>query len=585
MREVFKVLEPNPNLFLFMKLFFFFLFVTSSVFAQITPYEKSKGQETATYPEIMAFYRALDKKYDQAALLQVGTTDIGQPLHLLVLSANKMFKPQAGKMVLLVNNGIHPGEPEGIDASMMWARELLKKKALPANVLLCIVPVYNVDGCLNRGVSRINQNGPNTYGFRANSRNYDLNRDFIKTDSKNSASWQRLFQTWKPQIVIDNHTSNGADYQHAVTYFPTQKDKFNPLVSAFFSRTFKPQLDQQLTEAGFQPVPYVNAFGATPESGYLGFNDGPRYSSGYASLFNCQTFVVELHMLKDYPTRVKGTYAFMDIALKLVSQNAATIVSNKQKADDAVTKQNTFALTWKLDRNVVDSITFKGFAAKYKPSEVSGQTRLYYDRNLPFTKTIPFYDHYVADLTIEKPRAYVLPQSWSRVAELLKINGVQLKPLAADTEMEVEVYYIEDYKSPAKPYEGHYNHTGVVLRKETQKIQFYKGDFLIETNQAANRYIVETLEPQAPDSFFAWNFFDSILSQKEGFSAYVFEDVAAEMLQKDTALKQKLEDRKKTDEAFAKNGAAQLDFIYRNSPYFEQTFARYPVFRLMRNEF
>jgi len=565
-----------------MKFFFLFVFLTAQVFAQITPYEKSNGQETATYAETMAFYRALDKKYDQAALLQVGTTDIGQPLHLLVLSANKIFKPQAGKMVFLVNNGIHPGEPEGIDASMMWARELLEKKALPDNVLLCIVPVYNVDGCLNRGVSRVNQNGPNAYGFRANSRNYDLNRDFIKTDSKNSAAWQQMFQTYKPQIVVDNHTSNGADYQHAMTYFPTQKDKFHPLVSAFFSGIFKPQLDQQLTAASFQPVPYVNAFGATPETGYLGFNDSPRYSSGYASLFNCQTFVVELHMLKDYATRVKGTYAFMDIALKLAAQNAAAIVSNKQKADEAVAKQNTFALTWKLDRSVVDSITFKGFEAKYKPSQVSNQTRLYYDRNAPFTKQIAFYDHYVADLSIDKPRAYVLPQSWARVAELLKLNGVQLQTLAADTEMEVESYYIEDYKSPAKPYEGHYNHTGVVLRKQTQKIQFYKGDFVINTNQAANRYIVETLEPQAPDSFFAWNFFDSILSQKEGFSPYVFEDVAAEMLQKDAVLKQKLEDRKKTDEAFAKNGAAQLDFIYRNSPYVEQTLARYPVFRLVK---
>lgn len=563
-----------------MKKLLLFVFLTPTLFAQITPYEKSKGQETATYDEIIAFYQALDKKYDQATLIEVGTTDIGKPIHLFVLSANKIFKPQHNKVTLLVNNGIHPGEPEGIDASMMWARALLEKKAIPPNVVLCIVPVYNVDGCLNRGVSRINQNGPNSYGFRANARNYDLNRDFIKTNSKNSESWQRMFQVWKPHLVIDNHTSNGADYQHAVTYFPTQKDKFHPLVSAFFTTTFKPALDQQLTKSGFQPVPYVNAFGATPETGYQGFNDGPRYSSGYASLFNCETFVVELHMLKDYPTRVKGTYAFMDIALGLTTKNAVTIIENKQKADRAVAIQTTFPLSWKLDRNDIDTIVFNGFAAKYKPSEISGQNRLYYDRNEPFTKRIPFYDRFVPDLKVEKPKAYILPKSWSRVAELLKINGVQLTPLVADTEMDVEIYYIEDYKSPAKPYEGHYNHTGVAVRKETQKLPFYKGDFLIYTNQAANRYLIETLEPQGPDSFFAWNFFDSVLAQKEGFSAYVFEDVAAELLRKDTALKQKLEERKKTDEAFAKNGAAQLAFIYQNSPYSEKSYLRYPVYRL-----
>lgn len=454
-----------------MKKLLLLVFLSQSVFAQITPYEKSKEQETATYDEIIQFYRELDKKYDQASLIEVGTTDIGKPLHLFILSANKIFKPQSDKVTLLVNNGIHPGEPEGIDASMMWARELLEKKALPANVVLCIVPVYNVDGCLNRGVSRINQNGPNSYGFRANSRNYDLNRDFIKTDSKNSESWQKMFQAWQPHIIIDNHTSNGADYQHAVTYFPTQKDKFNSEVSTFFTKTFKPQLDQELTQSGFEPVPYVNGFGATPETGYQGFNDGARYSSGYASLFNCETFVVELHMLKEYPKRVKGTYAFMEITLGLTTQNAATLISNKKKADEAIANQTTFPLSWKLDRTVADSITFKGFAAKYKPSEVSGLTRLYYERNEPFTKRIPFFDRFVSDIKVEKPKAYILPQSWARVAELLKINGVQMQPLATDTEMEVDVYYIEDYKSPAKPYEGHYNHTGVVVRSEKQKIQ------------------------------------------------------------------------------------------------------------------
>jgi hypothetical protein len=547
-----------------------------------TPYEQSNFKETATYDQIIKFYEALDAQYEQAKLLTVGTTDVVKPLHLLVLSANKNFEPQANQLTFLINNGIHPGEPEGIDASMMWARDLLQKNALPPNVLLCIVPVYNVGGCLNRGVSRPNQNGPNSYGFRANARNYDLNRDFLKTDTQDSESWQRLFQQYKPHIVVDNHTSNGADYQHAMTYFPTQKDKFNPAVSAFFTQTFKPALDAQLTAQGFQPVPYVNAFGATPETGYQGFNDGPRYSSGYGALFNCQTFVVELHMLKDYPTRVNGTYAFMEITLQLAQKHAATLLKNKQQADAAVCQQTDFPLSWKLDRSVVDSIAFKGYAAKYKPSEVSGQTRLYYDHNEPFTKQIPFYDHFVPELSVQKPKAYVLPQSWKRAAELLKINGVALKPLLTDTELEVEVYYIEDYKSPAKPYEGHYNHTGVVLRKTTQKIRFLKGDYLIETNQTSNRYIVETLEPQAPDSFFAWNFFDSVLSQKEGFSAYVFEDIAADLLLKNPTLKQQLEEKKKADEAFAKNGAAQLTFVYQNSPYFEATYARYPVYRLLK---
>ena len=59
-------------------------------------------------------------------------------------------------------------------------------------------------------------------------------------------------------------------------------------------------------------------------------------------------------------------------------------------------------------------------------------------------------------------------------------------------------------------------------------MQFQKGDWYIPMNQVANRFLIETLEPQAEDSYFAWNYFDAILGQKEGYSAYAFEDIAAD---------------------------------------------------------
>ena len=105
---------------------------------------------------------------------------------------------------------------------------------------------------------------------------------------------------------------------------------------------------------------------------------------------------------------------------------------------------------------------------------------------------------------------------------------------------------------------------------------------MIRLNQTANRYLVEMLEPTGDDSFFAWNFFDAILQQKEGYSDYRWDDLAAEVLKKDPALKAKLEEKKKTDEKFAASSSAQLDFIYKNSPYYEPGHNRYPVYRLNR---
>ncbi len=567
---------------------YLFCLLTNYVIAQpkpglLTPFEISQGRETATYAQIIRHYQQLDGQYEQAKLVEIGKTDIGKPLHVLLLSADKIFTSRPDRVTLLIINGIHPGEPEGIDACMMLARDLLRANKLPKNVLLAILPVYNVDGCLNRGVSRVNQNGPTTYGFRGNARNLNLNRDFTKADTENTRAFQTLFQQLKPQVLIDNHTSDGADYQHIVTYFATQKDKLHPMVSGYMTGTFQPDLDKALTTRGFPPAPYVNNFKDTPESGLLGFNDSPRYSTGYAALFNCFGFTVETHMWKDFPARVKGTYAFDEEAIRLCARDAPTILANKQRADNAVRAQKTFALTYKPDRSQTDSIPFMGYEAAYKPSEVSGLKRLYYDRSKPFTKRIPYQNNFVADITVDKPTAYIIPQGWPEIIDRLKRNGVRVQPLTQDTLMAVNAYYIDAYKSPQRPFEGRFIHTGVTVRTEPQRVQFYKGDWLIMVNQAANRFIVETLEPQGIDSFFAWNFFDSVLDQKEYFSDYIFEDTAADLLKKDPALRQKLTEKQTTDKAFAESADAQLAFIYRQTPYYEKTHNRYPVYRLERN--
>jgi hypothetical protein len=92
--------------------------------------------------------------------------------------------------------------------------------------------------------------------------------------------------------------------------------------------------------------------------------------------------------------------------------------------------------------------------------------------------------------------------------------------------------------------------------------------------------LVETLEPDAPDAFFAWNFFDAILQQKEYFSDYVFEDDAAQLLKANPALQKALDEKRNTDTSFTQNGEAQLAFIYQHSPYQEPEYLRYPVFRI-----
>ena len=568
----------------------FILSILISVFftahAQQCRFEKTNGLESATYFETVDWYKNLDKISTKVLVKEMGMSDAGYPLHLVLVSNDGKFDAaqwhKQNKAVILINNGIHPGEPDGIDASMMLVRDIVNNKIkLPDNVALAIVPVYNIGGCLNRNsYSRANQNGPLEYGFRGNAQNLDLNRDFTKNDSKESKSFVQIFHLLDPDILIDNHVSDGADYQHTMTLLTTQYDKLGAGLGRWLKENFEPQLYKGMTEKNWDMVPYVNFETETPDKGMEMFYDPPRYSSGYAALFQTIGFVPETHMLKTFKDRVLSTYALSLTVIEKASINANELISQRKKARAEVVKEKSFPFKWTVDTTKFSFITFKGYEQGFKPSDATGLNRMYYDRSKPFTKQVKFFNVFNASNFVDAPAAYIIPQGWYGVIDLLKLNNAQMQQFKNDTLIDVEAYHIDDYKSLPRPYEKHHKNSGVKVSVMNQKIRFLKGDYIIWLNQATNRYLVEMLEPTGDDSFFAWNFFDGILQQKEGYSDYRWDDLAAEVLKKDPTLKAKLEEKKKTDEKFAANGSAQLDFIYKNSPYYEPGHNRYPVYRL-----
>ena len=551
--------------------------------AQEIGFEKNKNT-TATYEEVISFYQQLDKKYKQAKLLSYGTTDFGKPLHAIILSKDKLFNPvqaqKKNKRILLINNGIHPGEPEGIDASMMLARDLLQSGKLPEHVVIVLIPVYNIGGMHQRGVSRANQNGPEAYGFRGNARNYDLNRDFLKTDTENSRTFQTIFNLWKPDVFMDTHTSNGADYQYIMTLIDSQRDKLYPAMGKL-SETITSGLYRRMESSGFEMVPYVNFRGRTPESGIVSFMESPRYSTGYAATHHTLGYMPETHMLKPYHQRVQSTYELLQHFIQMTDEHHQEVAKARQQSIQEVIERKEFVLTWKLDTMRYETIDFKGYESGQKPSDVSGLSRLYYDRQKPFTKPVRYYNRYLPDVVVNKPSAYYLPKAWKKAIDLLQLNGVELQRIEKDTLLTLDMYYIESYQAARSPYEGHFPLSQVKLRTETQQIQCYAGDYLAFTNQAANRYLIEALEPQATDSYFYWNFFDAVLNQKEHFSAYIFEDEASDFLKANPALKKALDEAKEKDEALRTSAQAQLSWIHARSAYTEQTVARYPIGRWM----
>lgn len=550
-----------------------------------TPFEKSKGKKSATYTECITYYRKLQSNHDKIKILTYGKSTAGFPINLIVLDKDKLFTKagnlKKNKAVLLINNAIHAGEPDGIDASMMLARDLLTKQTQLLNhCVVLIVPIYNIAGALNRNsLSRANQNGPEEYGFRANGQNLDLNRDFIKTDSPESEAFQKLFQDWMPDVFIDTHVSNGADYPYTMTYIDGMKSRKNSGLRKL-QDSLTSILQKKMISSGFEMIPYVNTLKETPDSGIVDFYDSPRFATGYSALFQTISYVTETHMLKPYKQRVEATYNFIHSYIELLNNNHSRVMDAVKKARLEESKASSVNVAWQLRTDTFEWLNFKGYQAAYKPSEVHGKERLYYNSTKTWQKDIPYYTTHKVTTTIAKPRYYVLPQAWNRVGTLLKLNGVKMTAIQNDSSLDAEVYYIDEFKAPLKPYEGHYFHQQLNLRKAVMKVKLLQGDFLIPTGQLSDNFLLNVLEPEADDSYFRWNFFDAAMSQKEYFSAYVFEDKAAELLQQNSDLRQQLEEAKKKNPDLANNTQAQLDWVFKNGPWKEYSAYRYPVYRI-----
>lgn len=552
-----------------------------------TRFEKSQGKETGTYTEVIEFYEQLAEAYPSISLEEFGTTDSGLPLHLAIYSPHGEFdleKLRKDHSVMLINNGIHPGESDGIDATMMLFRDMAGDSiSSPKNTIIATIPIYNVGGALNRNsTTRTNQNGPLEYGFRGNARNYDLNRDFIKADTKNTQTFYEIFHYLSPDVFIDNHVSNGADYQYTLTHLFTQHDKLGGNLGEYLNKKMMPALEDSLKAKKWDITPYVNVFNEVPEKGFSQFMDYPRYSTGYTTLWNTLGMMVETHMLKPYDKRVMGTYELMRSMIKITDAETAIIKDLRDQARRKYLTDRHYNLKFEVDEENPTTREFMGYEAERITSEITGQERLKYNRSKALTEEIEYYNNFTVSEEIEIPRAYIIPQGWWQVIDRLKMNNIKMETLGRDTIIEVEAYKIEDFETVDSAYEGHYLHKNTKVSKSVKEVRFRKGDYLITTFQEGARYLLETLEPTAIDSFFNWNFFDTVLQQKEGFSPYVFEDIAKKLLDENAELKAEFEEKKRKDAEFRNSWYAQLDWLHKRSDNYEEAHLSYPVFRLPR---
>ena len=567
---------------------YIFLFINNIAFCQfpLTAFERNP-QSSTTYQECIQFYKELAKKSKYVSIVEAGMSDVEAAIHTIIISNQKEKNyidcKKNNKIVILINNGIHPGEPDGIDGSMIFVKELLNDKSihqLLKKITIVIIPVYNVGGMMNRNNStRANQNGPLEYGFRGNNQYLDLNRDFIKCDSRNAITFAELFQKWQPHLFIDTHTTDGADYPYAMTLISSQKDKMNPSLSSCMESKITPFVYAKMKSLDDEIFPYID-FEGVPDNGIYDFMDPPRYSSGYASIHHCMAYITESHMLKTHEQRCRSHIRILHSFVQAANQFYRDILDAKTKSIDFEKSKKLYTLKWELDFKRADTLEYKAYAIERPINKYTNSPFIYYNSQKQTVKKIPFYNKHNVIRQVKKPKYYVIHRAYEDVIQRLKTNGVLMIPLKKDSLVFAHFYKILDYKTPKEPYENHYLHSEVRVEEIKMRKKYFIGDFVIPMGYATDRFVIETLEPEAEDSYFAWNFFDGILQRKEYFSDYIFSAQLDEIFEKDPSLLENYQKKLKTDSLFKSNVNMQLNYLYSQSAYSEPYYRIYPVAKI-----
>lgn len=545
--------------------------------------EQTQFIETSRYEETLDYCRRLEKASPWIKVTSFGKSPEGRELILVIASKEKAFDPataaKTGKPVVLIQAGIHAGEIDGKDAGMMLLRDIAVTKqraALLDHAIILFMPIFNVDGHERFGAyNRINQDGPKEAGWRTTSRNLNLNRDYMKADAVEMRAWLRVYTAWWPELLIDCHVTDGADYRYDLTYAFDSGPQVAPAVAAWLRKVVDEQMVPALTASGHMASPYIFLKDdADPAKGMTSFPYTPRFSTSYTVLQNRAGFLIETHMLKSYGTRVKATYETLAALLAAINRDPEALRSAVRSADADAAKPGKLPLTFHVS-DKTRPIHFAGVEYHRELSEISGAIWIQYGGK-PIDLDLTMADTLEPVVTVQKPIAYIVPPQWTEAIEVLKTHGLKLQRLTAPVTGTFDGYRLTDPNWAATPFEGRHQVTFKTERLTGMQRTFPAGSIVVPMDQRSSAVAAHLLEPQGPDSFVAWGFMDAIFEQKEFGESYVLEKLAREMLAKDPGLRAEFE-KALEDPAFAASSNKRLDFFYRRSPWWDERIGLYPV--------
>ncbi len=554
-----------------------------------TKAELNAFRGTPSYDETLAFLRRLEKTSPYLSLSFFGTSAQGRPMPLLVASKEKAFTPEAaaksGKPVVLVLNGIHSGEIDGKDACLILLRDMAlgNRPDLLDTMTLLVVPIYNVDGHERSSKwARPNQDGPvDGMGFRTTAQGLDLNRDFLKADAPETRALLSLVAAWDPDLFVDDHVTDGSDAQVTVTVSYGGEPATPEPLRAWLETVMRPAL-AEIGEKGWKTSPYVEW--VDPLDPAKGIDPGPtepRYGTCYMPLRGIPSVLVEMHALKPYGERVRANADFLSALLARVGKDPKPLKEARAAAKKALrcARPGTpFVLAGETDLSRPETIDFPAYAWEQVVSPVTGRPRLVYDPQKPVSVPIPFYRHAKPTVTAPRPAGYLVPAGWPRLEEKLAAHGVRFTKLAEARTLAVGTYRASEPKLAPFPYQGRVRVSAKIARGvETRTVP--AGSLWIPLQDPLAPVAIHLLEPEGPDSLFAWGEMSSALEMKEYIDTRVLEPLAAKMLKDDPKLAAEWEEKLK-DPKFAADARARHRFFYSRTPYWDETVGLLPVYRV-----
>ncbi len=560
----------------------------------LTRAERTSFQETSRYDETVNYCKKLMAASPWIHYTTFGKSPEGRDLPLVIASREKLFTSESARkgnhFVVLIINSIHAGEIAGKDASLMLLREMVitkKLESLLQNVIVMVVPIFNVDGHERFGpYNRINQNGPKEMGWRTSSQNLNLNRDFMKADQPEMQSMLKLYTQWLPEFMLDNHISDGADFQYDITYIVQKEPVMASPLFQYWENKLEPQVVLDLTKSGHITGPYFEMINdKDPKAGIEMSFASPRFSDGYTTYQNRLGMTAETHSLKPYETQVRSNYDLMISLLKELNKSGASLKQTELKMDDetialgnSYDPNRKFPIRFDLNKDKKESLLWHGVEYEIESSPISGAKKIVYGKK-PQDITIPVFKTVDVVESVAPPLAYLIPPQWTEVIDRLQFHNIAIARTSAPYSGKFETYRFHNTKWPEEPFEGRFLPTYEITKVVEQR-DFLEGSVLVRLNQRNNRVILGLLEPQSTDSFVAWGFFNAIFEQKEDAEAYILEDLAEKMLKENPELKTEFEEKIKTDSKFASDPLARLRFFYVRSLFWDSRKDAYPIVRI-----